>query len=157
MARRHCDVSLLPTDVFFYGLQDLQEISVDIDVGKTLVIRLQAKADAQEQGVVKLFYELNGQPRTIRVARAGGKAAAERPKAEEGNLDQIGAPIPGMVVRIAVQPGQAVEKGEALLVLEAMKMETVISAPRRARVRRVLVEAGVPVASRDLLVEFENP
>ena len=154
--KQYSDVSVLPTDVFFYGLRDLQEIAVDIETGKTLVIRLQGRADAAEEGVVKLFYELNGQPRTIRIPKAGTAATSARPKADDKNPDQLGAPMPGMVVRVAVQKGQRVEKGEPLVALEAMKMETVISAPRNARIRAVHVAAGAAVNSKDLLVELET-
>ena len=146
----------LPTPTFFYGLRDQEEISVDIDQGKTLVIRLQGRSEIVEEGVARLFFELNGQGRQIRVPIAGSTAVlAEHPKADENNPGQIGAPMPGMVVRVAVAPGASVVKGEPLAVLEAMKMETVIAAPRDARVARVLVKSGTPVNARDLLIELE--
>ena len=151
------DVSTLPTPVFFYGLPEQQEeISVDIEPGKTLVIRLQSRTDIEDEGVSKLFFELNGQSRTLRVPHLGAaKSASERPKAEDGNANQIGAPMPGMVVRVAVQKGQSVSKGEPLMALEAMKMETVIAAPRDAVVRQIHAGPGVTVNTKDLLIEFE--
>ena len=151
------DVSTLPTPVFFYGLPEQQEeISVDIEPGKTLVIRLQSRTDVEDEGVAKLFFELNGQSRMIRVPHAGAaKSASERPKAEEGNANQIGAPMPGMVVRVAVQKGQSVSKGESLMALEAMKMETVIAAPRDAVVKQIHAGPGVTVNTKDLLIELE--
>jgi len=151
------DVSTLPTSVFFYGLPEQQEeISVDIEPGKTLVIRLQSRTDIEDEGVSKLFFELNGQSRTLRVPHAGAaRSASERPKAEEGNANQIGAPMPGMVVRVAVQKGQSVAKGEPLMALEAMKMETVIAAPRDAVVKQIHAGPGITVNTKDLLIEFE--
>jgi pyruvate carboxylase len=151
------DVSTLPTPVFFYGLPEQQEeISVDIEPGKTLVIRLQSRTDLEDEGVSKLFFELNGQSRMIRVPRAGAaKSIAERPKAEDGNANQIGAPMPGMVVRVAVQKGQSVAKGEPLMALEAMKMETVIAAPRDAVVKQIHAAPGITVNAKDLLIELE--
>jgi pyruvate carboxylase len=150
------DVSELSTPTFFYGLREQEEISVDIDQGKTLVIRLQGRTDIEEEGIAKLFFELNGQSRQIRVPIAGSKSAqAERPRADEKNPDHIGAPMPGMVVRVAVAEGATVEKGEALVVLEAMKMETVIAAPRDAKVTRVHVKSGTPVNAKELLIELE--
>jgi pyruvate carboxylase len=150
------DVSVLPTPVFFYGLHEAQEeISVEIEPGKTLVIRLQSRTDSEDEGVSKLFYELNGQSRMIRVAHAGAAKTAERPKADETSPDQVGAPMPGMVVRIQVQAGQAVRKGEPLLALEAMKMETVIGAPRDGRIKTVLVAPGTTVNARDLLIVLD--
>ena len=151
------DVSALPTEVFFYGMREGQdEISVDMEPGKTLVIRLQSRADVEDEGVSKLFFELNGQSRMIRVPHAGAaKSATERPKADDGDANQLGAPMPGMVVRVAVQKGQSVTKGEPLLALEAMKMETVIAAPRDAVIKQIHVGPGITVETRDLLIELE--
>jgi pyruvate carboxylase len=149
------DVSALPTPVFFYGLPDNEEISVDIDTGKTLVIRLQGRTELLDEGVSKLFFELNGQPRAQRVAHAGVKQAYERRKAAEGNALEVGAPMPGTVARLAVQAGQRVAKGETLLALEAMKMETLVAAAQDAVVKAVHVHAGDVVRPGDLLIEME--
>ena len=146
------DVSVLPTPVFFYGLKEQQEIAVDLEPGKTLLIRLQGKTEVPEEGVVKLFFELNGQPRVIRVPLAGAKAKAENRKAEDGNANHIAAPMPGMIVNVAVKPGQRVEKGDPLVSIEAMKMETSIRAEQSAVVQEVLVKHGETVGARDLLV-----
>ena len=149
------DLSELPTPTFFYGMREQEEISVDIDQGKTLVIRLQGISELPEEGVVRLFFELNGQSRQIRIPKAGSKAAQfERPKAEESNPNHIGAPMPGMVVRVAVAEGASVVKGEPLVVLEAMKMETVIAAPRDCKVAKVHIKSGTPVNARELLIEL---
>jgi pyruvate carboxylase len=103
-----------------------------------------------------LFFELNGQSRQIRVPKVGSKAAqSERAKAEDANPNHVGAPMPGMVVRVAVGVGSRVAKGEPLVVLEAMKMETVLAAPRNAKVTKVHVKAGTPVNAKDLLLELE--
>ncbi len=149
------EVSRLPTTTFFYGLQDHEEISVDIDRGKTLVIRLQGTTDNDETGMTKLFYELNGQPRVIRVADAGSEASAGRPKANPSEPSQVGAPMAGMVARVAVKPGDNIRKGDPLVTLEAMKMETVITAPMDAKVAAIPVSAGMTVESADLLVTLE--
>jgi pyruvate carboxylase len=152
--RTYGDVSTLPTPVFFNGLRERDEISVDLQAGKTLVIRLQGSSDSADDGETRLFYELNGQSRTIRVARAGAQAVAEKRKADESKPGEIGAPMPGMVVRVAVQKGQVVRKGEPLLALEAMKMETIIAAPASGTIREIHVHAGSAVKARQLLVEM---
>ncbi|HKY92298.1 MAG TPA: pyruvate carboxylase, partial [Nevskiaceae bacterium] len=150
------DLSELPTQTFFYGMREGEEISVDIDKGKTLVIRLQGRTDMEDEGEVRLFFELNGQTRQIRVPKAGSKAAqVERAKAQEANPNHVGAPMPGMVVRVAVGVGSRVAKGEPLVVLEAMKMETVLAAPRDAKIAKVHVKSGTPVNAKDLLLELE--
>jgi len=149
---RYGDVSRLPTPVFFYGLPEQQEINVDIETGKALVITLQGSSE--DEGDTRLFYELNGQPRMIRIENADSEAVAARPQADAGNAAHVGAPIPGMVVQVAVQEGQRVEKNEALLMLEAMKMETSVAAPHAATVARIHVKTGETVAARDLLIEL---
>ncbi|PTU31693.1 pyruvate carboxylase [Stenotrophobium rhamnosiphilum] len=150
------ELSALPTPAFFYGLREREEISVDIERGKTLVIRLQGSSDVEEEGIAKLFYELNGQPRMVRIPLAGAAGAkAARAKADEGNPAHIGAPMPGMVVRIAAQKGSRVAKGEPLVAIEAMKMETIVAAPREGIIKDILVVAGVTIAAKDLLVIIE--
>ena len=152
--RQYGNVSVLPTPVFFYGLQDGQETSIDIDQGKTLVVRLQGQADAPEDGQSKLFFELNGQPRLIRIDRAGAVKLVIHLRAEDGNPQHVGAPMPGMVVTVAVKAGQKVEKGDPLVSIEAMKMETMIRAERKGTVAQTHVKPGAVISAKDLLIEF---
>jgi len=153
--RHYSDVSLLPTSPFFYGLLDREEIAIDIDKGKTLVVRQTGRSDTvDEEGKIKVFFELNGQPRTVRVLKAGLGAVKAKPKAEEGNPKHVGAPMPGMVVTVAVKVGQKVAKGDPLLSMEAMKMETMLSAEREATVHAIHVRTGETVNAKDLLVEL---
>ncbi|MFW8636761.1 pyruvate carboxylase [Cribrihabitans pelagius] len=154
--RQYGPVRTLPTRTFFYGMEPGEEITAEIDPGKTLEIRLQAIGDTDEKGEVKLFFELNGQPRVIRVPNRLVKASAEvRPKAEAGNPNHAGAPMPGVVATVAVQPGQKVKEGDMLLTIEAMKMETGIHAERDAVVSAVHVQPGAQIDAKDLLVELE--
>ena len=153
--REFGDVSLLPTSPFFYGLQDREEIAVDIDKGKTLVVRQTGRSETpDDEGKVKVFFELNGQPRAARVAKAGSEHTAKaRAKAEEGNPGHLGAPMPGMVVTVAAKAGQKVLKGAPLLSIEAMKMETMLSADRDGVIGAVHVKPGDVIAAKDLLLE----
>ncbi len=156
---RHRDygpVRTLPTRTFFYGMEPGEEISAEIDPGKTLEIRLQAVGDTNEDGEAKVFFELNGQPRNIRIAnRKVAATTAKRPKAELGNPNHIGAPMPGLIATVCVSAGQAVKEGDMLLTIEAMKMETGIHADRDGTVKAVHVNAGSQVDAKDLLVELE--
>jgi len=149
---RYGDLGVLPTRTFFYGMSELEEVSIDIDPGKSLVVRLLGTAPAEEEGVVKVFFELNGQPRTIRVERAGTKRAATRAQADPANPAHVAAPMPGMVVTVAVKPGQSVRSGDPLLSIEAMKMETQLRAERDGVIDAVLVKPGETIAARDLLI-----
>ncbi|ENO88338.1 biotin/lipoyl-containing protein, partial [Thauera linaloolentis] len=155
--RQYGDVSALPTPVFFNGLAEREEIAVAIDAGKTLAVRLTGRTEADDAGMVKLFFELNGQPRPLKVAKAGLAAPQRtRPKAEDGNPAHLPAPMPGAVVMVAVEAGQAVKKGTPLLSIEAMKMETVLSAERDATIARICVKPGDQVEAKDLLIAFAD-
>ncbi|MEW2913207.1 pyruvate carboxylase [Leisingera sp. JC11] len=154
--RQYGPVRTLPTKTFFYGMEPGEEITAEIDPGKTLEIRLQAISETDEKGEVKVFFELNGQPRVIRVPNRLVKASTQaNPKAEAGNPNHVGAPMPGVVASVAVQVGQQVHEGDMLLTIEAMKMETGIHAERDAVVKAVHVQAGGQIDAKDLLVELE--
>ncbi len=154
--RQYGPVRSLPTRTFFYGMEPGDEITAEIDPGKTLEIRLQAIGETDEQGEVKVFFELNGQPRVIRVPnRLVKSSTAQRPKAEVGNANHIGAPMPGVVASIGVQVGQQVHEGDLMLTIEAMKMETGLHAERDAVVKAVHVQPGGQIDAKDLLVELE--
>ena len=158
-ATRHAEygpVRTLPTNTFFYGMQPGEEIEAEIDPGVTLVIRLQAVGETNEEGEVRVFFELNGQPRTVRVPnRLIAGAAAKRPKAEAGNANHIGAPMPGVVASVGVQAGQKIAAGTLLLTIEAMKMETGLHADRDSTVKAVHVTPGGQIDAKDLLGELE--
>ncbi len=149
-------VRVLPTRTFFYGMQAGEEISAEIDPGKTLEIRLQAVAETTDDGEVKVFFELNGQPRVIRVPNRAVKAkAAVKPKAADGNPSHIGAPMPGSIASVAVTVGQKINAGDLLLTIEAMKMETGLHADRAAVVKALHVSPGTQIDAKDLLIELE--
>lgn len=149
-------VSVLPTPTYFYGMKSEDEIFLDIEKGKTLVVRCLAIGDVDEKGMVTVFFELNGQPRRVRVPdRAHGASAAKaRRKAEPGNEAHVGAPMPGVVSALSVAAGQAVKAGDVLLSIEAMKMETALHAERDGTVAEVLVKAGDQIDAKDLLIAF---
>lgn len=154
--RAYGPVRVLPTRTFFYGMEPGDEIEAEIDPGKTLEIRLQAVGETQDDGDVRVFFELNGQPRVVRVPNRAVKAkTAARPKAVEGNAAHVGAPMPGSIASVAVKPGQKVNAGDLMLTIEAMKMETGLHADRTATVKAVHVVPGAQIEAKDLLVEFE--
>ncbi|MDE2304679.1 MAG: pyruvate carboxylase [Gammaproteobacteria bacterium] len=152
---RFGDVSALPTAVFFYGMQSGEEISVDLERGKTLIVRYVTTSDPHEDGTRTVFFELNGQPRPVRVADRS--QVAIRPPQRKANADdpaQVGAPMPGTVSTVAVRVGQAIRRGDVLVTLEAMKMEAAVRAERDGTVAEVLVRPGQAVDTKDLLVVF---
>lgn len=148
-------VSVLPTHAYFYGIAAGEELFADIEKGKTLVVLNQAQSEADDKGMVKVFFELNGQPRPIKVPdRNRGATSAVRRKAEAGNAAHLGAPMPGVVSTVAVATGQAVKAGDVLLSIEAMKMETALHAEKDGTIAEVLVRAGDQIDAKDLLIVF---
>jgi pyruvate carboxylase len=154
---RYSDTSVLPTHVFFYGMRPGEEAAVDIEQGKTLIVKLLTVGEPHADGRRTVFFELNGQPREVVVAdRALAGQAVGRPRAEAGNPLQVGAPMPGAVVRVLIAEGDEVSAGQKLVTLEAMKMETTLYAERPGSVAEVLVEPGMQVEAGDLLLRFED-
>lgn len=154
--RTYGPVRALPTHAFFYGMDVGEEITASIGTGINLEIRLQAIGDTNEAGDVKLFFELNGQPRTIRVPnRSVASQVAKNQKADPANDAHVGAPMPGTIASVSVKNGQEVNAGDLLFTIEAMKMETAIHADHAGVVGEVHVKAGVAVDAKDLLLEYE--
>ena len=149
----YSDVSVLPTPAFFYGLKPTQEITVDIESGKTMIIKFLTISEAHPDGTRTLFFELNGQPREVNVRdRALRVQERAHPKANAEDPGQVGAPTAGLVSSIAVQLHHPVERGAKLLTLEAMKMQSNIYAPIAGKVTKLLVTPGQHVEAKDLLV-----
>ncbi len=154
--RKYGDTSVLPTPVFLYGLEPAEEIAVDIEPGKTLIIKFLAIGEPHADGQRTVFFELNGQPREVSVLdRSREPGTPRRPKADGSDNRQVAASMPGLVVTMMVQPGDVVAKGQKLLMLEAMKMQTTILAEQAGKVGQVLVEAGMQVDAGDLLLTIE--
>ena len=148
-------VRTLPTNVFLYGMEPGDEISVEIDPGKTLEIRHLTTSEPNDEGIVKVFFEINGQPRTIRIAdKAISATKTKRPKADAANKSHVGAPMPGAVVSVAVQSGSDVKAGDLLLTIEAMKMESSIRAEQDGVISAVHIQPGSQIDAKDLLMEF---
>jgi len=157
--RTYSDTSVVPTPAYLYGLQPQEEVNIDIEPGKTLLVSLQGTHPDAEEGTIKVQFELNGQSRTALVEQRSTAHAAvvrsSRPVAEPGNPLHIAAPMPGSIVTVAVQPGQRVAAGTTLLALEAMKMETHIAAERDCEIAAVHVKQGDRVAAKELLIELK--
>ena len=148
---------MLPTAAFFYGLTTGDEVNIEIEPGKTLIIKFLTTGEAQPDGRRVVYFELNGQPREVIVMDKSLAAGAVKShvKAEVGNAKQVAAPMPGAVVAVGVAVGDEIDAGHKLLTLEAMKMETTLHAERAGKVAEVLVRPGVQVEGGDLVIRFE--
>jgi pyruvate carboxylase len=154
--REHGDTSTLPTPAFFYGMRSGEEFAVSIERGKTLFIKFLTTGSPHPDGRRTVFFELNGQPRDVTVEDHSVQSTVEKNiKADPANPAHVAANMPGMVVVVAVQTGAAVSAGQKLLVIEAMKMQTTVTADRAGTVGHVLVKVGTPVEPGDLLLTID--
>jgi pyruvate carboxylase len=147
------DIGMLPTPAYFYGMEPGQEVSIDIERGKTLIVSLVAVSEVHDDGTRTVFFELNGQPRSVRARDAS--TVARRParrKADAGDPKHVGAPMPGKVITLAVKVGQRIARGETLVTLEAMKMEAAVRAEQDGVVAEILVQPGAQLDAKDLIL-----
>jgi pyruvate carboxylase len=150
------DVDVLPTPAFFYGLGKDREITIEIEPGKLLITKFLTTSEPHPNGTRTVFFELNGQPREVTVRdKSLQPAVPTREKADPAKPGHVGAPIPGSVTSIAAELNAEVKKGDRLLVMEAMKMQTTIYAPVSGRIAQRLVQVGDTVEAKDLLVVIE--
>ena len=151
------DVSVLPTTAYFHGLAVGEEISIEIEEGKTLFVKLLNVGEPDEKGIRSLTFELNGKARTTLVEDKSVKGDAKaREKADPSNPLHIGAPIPAMISSIATSVGKPVKKGDKIAVLEAMKMQTTLYASADGTVDDILVQVGESVESKDLIAKLRT-
>ena len=150
------DLGVLPTPPFLYGMRTGEEITVDLEPGKTLVVKFLTVGELHPDGRRTVFFELNGQPREVTVRDRSQKSEGP-PKelADPAQPGHIGAPTPGLVTAVAVEAGQKVERGQKLLVLEAMKMQSTVYAPLAGTIARRLVQPGQTVEPKELLLVIE--
>lgn len=151
------NVSLLDTPTFFFGMRTNETVEIEIDTGKRLIITLKAITEPDEKGVRTIFYDMNGQARRIYIQDENVKAnASVKPKADKLNPNHIGAQMPGSVTEVKIAEGENVKSGQALLITEAMKMETTVQAPFDGVVTKLTVQSGDAIESGDLLIEIEK-
>lgn len=150
------DLSVLDTPTFFYGMKLDEQIEVEIEEGKTLIIHLESISQPKPDGTRIVYFELNGQTREIVIKdKSIRSSVAFRPKVEKGNEKHIGATMPGTVLQVNCKKGDKVKKGDHLMTTEAMKMETSIQAPFDGVIKNVYVKDGSVIEVDDILIEFE--
>ena len=154
--KKYGDLSVLDTPTFFFGMNVGEEIRVNIEKGKMLIIKLDSISPPNREGKRRVLFELNGMPREITVfdKHANTDAVVSR-KADKNIAGEIGATLSGSVVKILAGKGTSVKKGQPLIVTEAMKMETVIKSPIDGLIAEVLVKQGSRIETGDLLMVIE--
>ncbi|MFE7064414.1 pyruvate carboxylase [Sutcliffiella sp. NPDC057660] len=151
------NVSVIDTPTFFFGMRLGEEIQVEIEQGKTLMVKLVSIGQPQRDGMRVVYFELNGQPREVNIKDESVKSAVvTKPKMDGSNPTHIGATMPGTVIKVLVEKGEKVSKGDHLMITEAMKMETTVQAPFSGTVKEIHANAGEGIATGDLLIEVEQ-
>ncbi|WP_339061052.1 pyruvate carboxylase [Tepidibacillus marianensis] len=150
------NISILDTPTFFFGMRLGEKLAVEIEKGKTLMIKLTSIGEIKADGHRTIYFELNGVPREIKIYdKSVGLPVETRKKADRSNSLHVGATMPGKVVKVMVEVGDEVKKGEYLIVTEAMKMETTIQSSFDGVIKEVYVKPGDSIETGDLLIEFE--
>ena len=150
------DISVLDTATFLYGLRLGEEIEVEIEKGKTLIIKLVSIGEPQHDGTRVMYFEINGQSRELIIQDLTVEVTGNQViKADSSNPNQIGATMPGTVLKVVVSKGSTVKRGDHLMITEAMKMETTVQAPKDGIVKEVYAVAGDAISTGDLLIELE--
>ena len=156
-SQRFGDVSAIPTPNFFYGMKSGEEITVDLEPGKSLVIKFWTISEPNPDGQRTVFFELNGQPREVVVFDESMKEPAPaHPKIDPNHSGHVGPPSAGLITHVFVQVGQKIKRSEKLFILEAMKMQSTIYAPISGRISEVFVTAGQHVEANELLSVIEG-
>ena len=151
------DVSVLDTPTFLYGMRLGEETEIEIEKGKTLIVKLVSIGQAQADGTRTVYFELNGQPREVVVKDESIKSSvAAKVKADPRNESHIAATMPGTVIKLLVEKGEKVAPGDHLMITEAMKMETTVQAPFAGTVKDIYVQNGEAISAGDLLIELEK-
>jgi len=155
--RTYGDVSNVPTSVYFYGMAPGDEITIDMERGKSLIVRLLALGEPGDDGTRTVFFELNGQPRSVKIDDVALESTRPVNRvADAANPNHVGAPMPGSIVSVVVEPGRKVLRGDRLVSIEAMKMETAVSAERDGMIGEVIAKVGMRIGAKDLLIVFDE-
>ena len=153
--REHGDVSAISTPLFLYGMKIGQEATIEIAKGKILLVRLLSISPADDNGYRTVFFKLNGQTRNVELRDKAIKTQQkEHRKADSGNEKQIGAPLQGMLSKVLVNKGDKVKRKQQLFIIEAMKMETIVTAPADCTIAHIELFGGARVNTHDLVLEF---
>ncbi len=147
------NVSIIPTPAFFYGLKENEEILINIEEGKNILVRLLFKSEANEFGMRTITFELNGQSRQVQVRDRASKVEKQM-NAKATKAGDVGSPLQGRLTRIMVKEGDAVKKNQPLFVIEAMKMESIVAATKEGKVTKVVLKEGTVVEQEDCVVEL---
>ena len=157
MHLKYDDVSQIPTKNFLYGLKEHEETVFEIAPGKAIIVKLLSVGSPNEEGFRTVFFKVNGQTRNVEIQDKN--LAVEKvmnAKADANNENEIGAPLQGLLSKVLVKTGQEVKKNEPLFIIEAMKMETSVTAICDSKVKKITLKEGSMVNTDDLILTLDN-
>jgi pyruvate carboxylase len=150
------NVAILPTKCFFYGMDIGEEIRIELQPGKTIIVKLLSVSNPNEEGIRIVFLKVNGENRLVEVKdKSLNIIKNENLKVDVSDINQLGAPLQGLLYKVLVKKGQEIKKNDHLFVIEAMKMETTVTATKAGKVKSITLKAGVMVKKDDLIVTME--
>ncbi len=153
---KYGDISKIPTKNFFYGMQLMEETIIEIAEGKKIIVKLLSVGPANQEGIRTVFFKVNGQTRNVQIKDNALKIdAAQNRKADVELKEQIGSPLQGLLSKILVNKGDVIEKNQPLFIIEAMKMETTITASQKAKVKKIVLSESTLVGADDLVLELD--
>jgi len=151
--KKYGNVAAIPTKNFFYGMKIHEESLIEIAAGKTVIIKLLSVGNPNEEGMRTVFFKVNGQNRFVEIKdNSLNITTIENTKADPENTKEIGAPLQGMLYKILVKTGQKIKKNDALFVIEAMKMETTVTAISEGKIKKIILKEGGMVHQDDLIL-----
>jgi len=154
--KRFGNISIIPTVNFFYGQKVGEEVMIELEPGKTIIVKLLSVGNPNEDGIRTVFFKVNGENRFVDVKDASLKTVKEEHvKADSSNPGEIGAPLQGLLYKILVKKGQEIKKNDHLFIIEAMKMESTVTATKSGKVKSVSLKPGTMVMKDDLIVTIE--
>ncbi len=150
------NITRIPTQNFFYGLKEGEEIMIQIDEGKVINIELLSINKPNDEGFRTVFFKVNGQSRNIQILdKSLNIEKHENEKIDPNNENQIGVPLQGLLSQIFVKQGQKIKRNEPLFIIEAMKMETTITAIKDLKIMSIHLNAGEIVNADDLVLTIK--
>ena len=152
---KYGNVSILPTKNFFYGMEQREEIMIELEPGKTIIVKLLSVSPANEEGKRTVFFRVNGENRFVEITDTSLNIETQTNlQADPNNEKEYGAPLQGMLYKMLVKPGQEIKKDDHLFIIEAMKMETTVTALKDGTVHSLPLKEGVMVVTGDLVVSL---
>jgi len=154
--KKYGNLAILPTKNFFYGMKLREEALIELEPGKTIVVKLLSVGSPNEEGIRLVFFKVNGENRYVEVKdNALDIKKIEFIKADTEDVNQVGAPLQGSLYKVLVKKGQKIKENDPLFIIEAMKMETTVTAVKTGMVKSVTLNAGVMVLQDDLILTLE--